>query len=86
MSKLWKICVIVNTILIVFLLCLFITRKKESKPPVEEIVKIDSIVEHNHNIQVTIKNLENEKKDKINKVRSLDNDSTVKLFYELLYK
>lgn len=56
---------------------------KEVTSPVEEI-QIDSVIEHNHNIKVTIERLEDEKVEVINKVYTLDNDSTIKLFYKLL--
>lgn len=79
-----KIYLVISTIVIAILLYLILQNKKSVGSPVEEVIKIDSLVEHNHNIQVTVKHLENEKHEVINKVSSLDNDSTVKLFYELL--
>lgn len=79
-----KIYLVISTIVIAILLYLILQNKKSVGSPVEEVIKIDSLVEHNHNIQVTVKHLENEKQEIINKVSSLDNDSTVKLFYELL--
>lgn len=55
-------------------------------PPVEEIVKADSLVKVNDSIKVVVNNLDSIKNAKIIEVQTLDNDSTVKLFYELINK
>lgn len=49
-------------------------------------VKVDSLIKHNDSLKLTIKELEDIKNAKIIEVNSLDNDSTVKLFYELVKK
>lgn len=49
-----------------------------------EVIKVDSFIEHNHNIKITVDNLKTEKENAIKEVHNLDNDSTVKLFYKLL--
>lgn len=45
---------------------------------------IDSITKVNNNIETKITHLNNEKSAKIKEVKHLDNDSTLKLFYELV--
>lgn len=61
-------------------------RNIKDTPPVEEIVKSDSLVKVNDSIKVVINNLDSIKNAKIIEVQTLDNDSTVKLFYELINK
>lgn len=61
-------------------------RHKEVTPPVEEIVKADSLVKVNDSIKVVVSNLDSIKNAKIIEVQTLDNDSSVKLFYELINK
>lgn len=61
-------------------------RHVENTPPVEEIVKADSLVKVNDSIKVVVNNLDSIKNAKIIEVQTLDNDSTVKLFYELINK
>ena len=46
--------------------------------------KIDSIEVVNHKIKVQIEHLDSIKDAKVIEVRSLDNDSTIKLFFELV--
>lgn len=61
-------------------------RNVEVTPPVEEIVKADSLIKVNDSIKVVVNNLDSIKNAKIIEVQTLDNDSTVKLFYELINK
>ena len=61
-------------------------RNVEVTPPVEEIVKADSLVKVNDSIKVVVNSLDSIKNAKIIEVQTLDNDSTVKLFYELINK
>lgn len=49
-------------------------------------IKVDSLVKHSDSLKITIKELEEIKDAKIIEVNALDNDSTVKLFYELVKK
>ena len=79
---------------IVFLICLGLTLGicvancvyNNLKHPVEEIIKIDSIKKVNDSIKINVKQLDSIKNAKIIEVESLDNDSTLKLFYELIRK
>ena len=60
--------------------------KDTTNPPVEEIIKADSIVKVNDSIKIKVEQLDSIKDAKIIEVQTLDNDSTVKLFYELISK
>lgn len=55
-------------------------------PPVEEIVNVDSIIKVNDSIKIKIENLDSIKNAKVVEIETLDNDSTLKLFYELIRK
>ena len=57
---------------------------KPVTPPVEESIAIDSLVTTNDSLKININKLDSIKDVKIIEVRSLDNDSTIKLFYELV--
>lgn len=52
--------------------------------PVEEIIKADSIIKVNDSIKIKVEQLDSIKDAKIIEVQTLDNDSTLKLFYELI--
>ena len=52
--------------------------------PVEESIAIDSLITTNDSIKIQVNKLDSIKDVKIIEVRSLDNDSTIKLFYELV--
>lgn len=54
--------------------------------PVEEIVKADSLIKVNDSIKIVVTDLDSIKNAKIIEVQTLDNDSTLKLFYELISK
>ena len=54
--------------------------------PVEEIVKADSLIKVNDSIKIKVNNLDSIKNAKVIEVQTLDNDSTAKLFYELINK
>ena len=54
--------------------------------PVEEIIKADSIIKVNDSIKIKVEQLDSIKDAKIIEVQTLDNDSTLKLFYELISK
>lgn len=60
--------------------------KKDATRPVEEIVKADSLIKVNDSIKIKINELDSVKDAKIIEVQTLDNDSTIKLFYELIDK
>ena len=74
---------------IVFTIILRFALEKEdnSSSPVEEtIVKVDSIIQINDSLKIKVEQLDSIKNAKVVEVQALDNDSTVKLFYELISK
>ena len=54
-----------------------------SQTPVEEN-RIDSLIKVNDSIKITIEHLDSVKNAEIIEVSTLDNDSTIKLFYKLV--
>lgn len=52
--------------------------------PVEKIEVIDSLTKVNDSIKLKVENLDSIKNAKVIEVSTLDNDSTLKLFYELV--
>lgn len=60
--------------------------KDNTTRPVEEIIKADSLVKVNDSIKIKIEQLDSIKDAKIIEVQTLDNDSTIKLFYKLISK
>ena len=65
---------------------LFGSRNTKVTRPVEEIVKADSLVKVNDSIKIKVEHLDSIKDAKIIEVQTLDNDSTLKLFYKLISK
>lgn len=61
-------------------------KRLNNSRPVEEIVKADSIIKVNDSIKIKVEQLDSIKDAKIIEVQALDNDSTIKLFYELISK
>lgn len=59
-------------------------RKSDNSSPVEEMNEVKHLTNSADSIKLIIINLDSVKKDEIQKVQTLDNDSTLKLFYELL--
>ena len=64
----------------------FGSRNNNTTRPVEEIVKVDSLIKVNDSIKIKVNNLDSIKNAKVIEVQTLDNDSTTKLFYELINK
>lgn len=58
---------------------------EETTTPVEKY-EIDSITKENDKLIIKIESLDSIKNAKIIEVKGLDNDSTLKLFYELIRK
>ena len=82
--------------ILAFVICIFISFgfgwfvginfNNNATRPVEEIVKADSIIKVNDSIKIKVEQLDSIKNAKIIEVQTLDNDSTLKLFYELISK
>lgn len=60
-------------------------KNKPITSPVEDS-KIDSIVKDNDKLIIEVKHLDSIKNVKSIEIKSLDNDSTLKLFYQLISK
>ena len=78
---------------IIFILCLIVgvikicynsfKKDNEISSPVEES-EIDSITKENDNLIIEVESLDSIKNEKVTEVKSLDNDSTLRLFYKLI--
>ena len=77
---LWFIIIIIVGIGSLFKGC----SKRYIQPPVEKKIDIDSIAKLNDSIKIKINNLNSIKNAKVIEVITLDNDSSLKLFYELV--
>ena len=84
---------VINCLLIAFLalaiygFAQFINRnnkKEQITSPVEEVVRVDSIIRENNNTKIIIEHLNNDKNEEVIKVCNLSNDSTLDLFYKLV--
>lgn len=66
---------------------LFIKDLSNNTRPVEENIHIaDSVIRVNDRIKIKVEQLDSIKDAKVIEVQALDNDSTAKLFYELISK
>lgn len=80
---------------IIFIFCLIVSgikicynsfkKDNEISSPVERS-EIDSIAKENDNIIIEVESLDSIKNEKATEVKSLDNDSTLRLFYKLIHK
>ena len=59
-------------------------QKYNTTSPVEEMDTVKKLTNSADSIKLIIINLDSAKRDDIQKVQTLDNDSSLKLFYELL--
>lgn len=57
---------------------------RKNSSPVEDITKIDSLKAVNDSIKIKVEQLDSVKNAKVIEVSTLDNDSTLKLFYKLV--
>ena len=79
-----EIVIILLIILVIIKNCLSF-KNTPTTPPVESS-KIDPITKDNDKLIIDIKRLDSIKNDKSIEVKNLDNDSTLKLFYQLIGK
>lgn len=87
-NSLWKLFTyILLSILFIFIICAIINDNKISTTtsPVENN-RIDSITKESDKLIIEVENLDSIKDAKVIEVKSLDNDSTLKLFYQLIGK
>ena len=81
----------VLAMIIVFIFGLFVgyfdtSRYYKTRDSKENYTNIDSISQVNDSIKIKIEKLDSAKNAKVIEVQTLDNDSTLKLFYELVSK
>lgn len=69
-----------------FIIGVFVTsyQYRKNSSPVEDITKIDSLKAVNDSIKIKVEQLDSVKNAKVIEVSTLDNDSTLKLFYKLV--
>lgn len=82
----WKtliVCFLIGAV--VGLILHFIYKPSSTTPPVESNT-IDSIIKKNDKLIIEVEHLDSIKDAKVIEVKSLDNDSTLKLFYQLIGK
>lgn len=87
-NSLWKLFTyILLSILFIFIICAIINDNKISTTtsPVESN-RIDSITKESNKLIIEVENLDSIKDAKVIEVKSLDNDSTLRLFYKLIGK
>lgn len=87
-NSLWKLFTyILLSILFIFIICAIINYNKISTTtsPVENN-RIDSITKESDKLIIEVENLDSIKDAKVIEVKSLDNDSTLRLFYQLIGK
>ena len=56
----------------------------DTRTPIDKNVSIDSITTINDSIKIKVEHLDSIKNAKVIEVQTLDNDSTLKLFYKLV--
>ena len=84
----WKLFTfILLDILFIFIVCAIINDSKTNiiTSPVESN-RIDSITKENNKLIIEVEHLDSIKDAKVIEVKSLDNDSTLRLFYQLIGK
>lgn len=74
----------VVTFLVGFICGLVVYPTAFNSSPVEKNDVVDSLVKANDSIKIVINNLDSIKDAEVIEVQSLDNDSTLKLFYKLV--
>ena len=84
----WKLFTfILLDILFIFIVCAIINDSKTNTTtsPIESS-RIDSITKENNKLIIEVEHLDSIKDAKVIEVKSLDNDSTLRLFYQLIGK
>lgn len=79
-----SITIIITFIIVVIISIIYCCNHPYTKSPVKERIDVDSIAAVNDSIKIKINNLDSIKNAKVIEVISLDNDSTIKLFYKLV--
>lgn len=82
--KIINILVIIGGIIVAYFISFVLLKKYDNKPPIEEIHYVDSLQSRNDTIKAQIEILKQKRDNEINKISGLDNDSTIKLFKQLV--
>ena len=77
--------VIILLIVLVIVVNYFPFKSTPTTPPVESS-KLDSITKDNNKLIIEVEHLDSIKKGKSIEIKKLDNDSTLRLFYQLIGK
>lgn len=78
-----KGCVI--TLVIIFIICCFVIIGKYYYNKNNNVIEQDvELQKHNDSLKIEVNNLDSIKNAKVIEVKTLDNDSTIKLFYKLI--
>lgn len=89
LNKLSKLDIILITLIIFsigYVIGYFVHKANSTISFPVEIISIDSLNNTNKDIYNKIKQLDSIKNEKVIEVKSLDNDSTLRLFYQLIGK
>lgn len=70
--------------IIICIITIFIIAKSYSKIDNNIVISDVEIQKHNDSLRIEVNNLDSIKNAKVIEVKTLDNDSTVKLFYQLI--
>lgn len=79
-----NIAIAFGVIILIFVIIPWFVLSRADKPPVERNSKVDSLIVANDSIKIKVKELDSIKNAEVIEVYSLDDDSTVKLFYKLV--
>ena len=89
LNKLSKLDIILITVIIFsigYVIGYFVHKANSTISSPVEMISIDSLNNTNKDIYNKIKQLDSIKNEKVIEVKSLDNDSTLRLFYQLIGK
>lgn len=89
LNKLSKLDIILITLIIFsigYIIGYFVHKANSTISSPVEMISIDSLNNTNKDIYNKIKQLDSIKNEKVIEVKSLDNDSTLRLFYQLIGK
>ena len=89
LNKLSKLDIILITLIIFsigYVIGYFVHKANSTISSTVEMISIDSLNNTNKDIYNKIKQLDSIKNEKVIEVKSLDNDSTLRLFYQLIGK
>ena len=79
-----NIAIAFGVVILIFVIVPWFVLSRTDNPPVERNSKADSITVVNDSIKIKVKELDSIKHAEVIEVYSLDDDSTVKLFYKLV--